>query len=138
MLASGRGELIAARPPAGIPLAVASELRLGVGRGLPGAARALTKFVALTTIDHVAKGKPHPEPFLAACARVGARADRAGPSRTRPPGGAPPSRRACFTVACPVALTAAHDLSAADLVVDSLEEVTLAGWNASAGATSGP
>ena len=37
----------------------------------------------------------------------------------------------CFTVACPVALTAAHDLSPAHLVVDTLATLTLAELNAS-------
>ena len=33
----------------------------------------LSHFLAVTTIDRVAQGKPHPEPFLAACRRLGAR-----------------------------------------------------------------
>ena len=67
-----------------------------------------------------------PEPFLAACARVGARPDHAVAFEDSATGVASAVAAGLFTVACPGPLTAGHDISAADLVVNSLEDVTLA------------
>ena len=111
---------------AGIPLAVASNSDSAWVEYVLEQLGLLSRFVAITTIDHVEQGKPHPEPFLAACARVGARPDRAVAFEDSATGVASAVAAGLFTVACPGPLTAGHDISAADLVVNSLEDVTLA------------
>ena len=64
----GRGRADRRRLGGGHPAGRRVELGLGLGRVRPGAARPALQFVAITTIDRVEQGKPHPEPFLAACA----------------------------------------------------------------------
>jgi HAD superfamily hydrolase (TIGR01509 family) len=126
----GVATLIADASAAGIPLAIASNSDSAWVEHVLEQLGLLTRFVAITTIDHVAQGKPHPEPFLAACARVAARPDRAVAFEDSATGVASAVAAGLFTVACPGPLTAGHDISAADLVVTSLEEVTLAGLEA--------
>jgi HAD superfamily hydrolase (TIGR01509 family) len=130
VLRPGVAALIADASAAGIPLAVASNSDSVWVEHVLEQLGLLSKFVAITTIDHVAQGKPHPEPFLAACARVGARPGRAVAFEDSATGVASAVAAGLFTVACPGPLTAGHDISAADLVVASLEEVTLAGLEA--------
>jgi HAD superfamily hydrolase (TIGR01509 family) len=130
VLRPGVAALIADASAAGIPLAVASNSDSVWVEHVLEQLGLLSKFVAITTIDHVAQGKPHPEPFLAACARVGARPGRAVAFEDSATGVASAVTAGLFTVACPGPLTAGHDISAADLVVASLEEVTLAGLEA--------
>jgi HAD superfamily hydrolase (TIGR01509 family) len=130
VLRPGVAALIADASAAGIPLAVASNSDSAWVEHVLEQLGLLSKFVAITTIDHVAQGKPHPEPFLAACARVGARPDRAVAFEDSATGVASAVAAGLFTVACPGPLTAGHDISAADLVVASLEEVTLSGLEA--------
>ncbi|HET9600360.1 MAG TPA: HAD family phosphatase [Acidimicrobiales bacterium] len=122
----GVAELIAAASGAGIPLAVASNSDSGWVEGVLERLGLLTHFVAITTIDRVGSGKPHPEPFLAACARLGARPSRSVAFEDSNAGVASAVAAGLFTVACPGPLTLAHDIAAADLVVTSLAEVTLA------------
>ncbi len=125
VLRPGVAALIADASAAGIPLAVASNSDSAWVEYVLEQLGLLSRFVAITTIDHVEQGKPHPEPFLAACARVGARPDRAVAFEDSATGVASAVAAGLFTVACPGPLTAGHDISAADLVVTSLEEVTL-------------
>ena len=73
----------------------------------------------------VDEGKPHPEPFLAACARLRARPERSVAFEDSTTGVASAVAAGLYTVACPGPLTVGHDVTAADLVVASLEEVTL-------------
>ncbi len=75
-------------------------------------------------------GKPHPEPFLAACARLGARPERSVAFEDSFTGVASAVAAGLYTVACPGPLTVGHDVGAADLVVSSLEEVTVASLDA--------
>jgi HAD superfamily hydrolase (TIGR01509 family) len=130
VLRPGVAALIADASSAGIPLAVASNSDSEWVEHVLEQLGLLSKFVGITTIDHVTRGKPHPEPFLAACARVRARPDRAVAFEDSATGVASAVAAGLYTVACPGPLTAGHDISAADLVVASLEEVSLAGLDA--------
>jgi HAD superfamily hydrolase (TIGR01509 family) len=130
VLRPGVAALIADASEHGIPLAVASNSDSEWVEHVLEQLGLLSRFVAITTIDHVAQGKPHPEPFLAACARVGARPERAVAIEDSATGVAAAVAAGLFTVACPGPLTAGHDISAADLVVASLEDVTLSGLGA--------
>jgi putative hydrolase of the HAD superfamily len=130
VLRPGVAALISDASAAGIPLAVASNSDSAWVEHVLEQLGLLSKFVAVTTIDHVAQGKPHPEPFLAACERVGARPEKAVAFEDSATGVASAVAAGLFTVACPGPLTSGHDISAADLVVASLEEVTLPGLEA--------
>lgn len=65
-------ELIASAASAGIPTAVASNSPERAVRASLGAAGLLDSFEVVVTFDDVAKAKPDPEPYLQACARLGA------------------------------------------------------------------
>ena len=86
VLRPGVAALIAAAGDADIPLAIASNSDSGWVEGVLEQLGLLSHFLAVTTIDRVAQGKPHPEPFLAAVPAAAAR-DRSDRwrSRTRPP-----------------------------------------------------
>jgi HAD superfamily hydrolase (TIGR01509 family) len=77
------------------------------------------------TRDRVSNLKPHPEPYLAALADLGAEASKSfafEDSRT----GVTAAKAAGLTVvAVPNALTRLHDLSHADMILDSLERFSL-------------
>jgi HAD superfamily hydrolase (TIGR01509 family) len=130
-------ELLEAADAAGIPLAIASnsdrrwvEARLA-DLGLAG------RFSAIASIDDVRQGKPEPEPFLAACAAVGAAPRRSVAFEDSAAGVRAAVAAGCYTVACPVALTTGHDLSLAHRHVASLAEVTLTELAAAVAAHAG-
>jgi HAD superfamily hydrolase (TIGR01509 family) len=126
VLRPGVAALIAAAGDADIPLAIASNSDSGWVEGVLEQLGLLSHFLAVTTIDRVAQGKPHPEPFLAACRRLGARPERSVAFEDSATGVASAVAAGLYTVACPGPLTVGHDVGAADLVVSSLEAVTLA------------
>ena len=126
VLRPGVAALIAAAGDADIPLAIASNSDSGWVEGVLEQLGLLSHFLAVTTIDRVAQGKPHPEPFLAACRRLGARPERSVAFEDSATGVASAVAAGLYTVACPGPLTVGHDVGAADLVVTSLEAVTLA------------
>lgn len=79
-------------------------------------------FTALVTADDVTEGKPHPQGYLLACERLGVRPAEAVAFEDAPAGIA--AVRAAGS-GC-VAVTSTHrrvELSAADLIVDSLAEI---------------
>ncbi len=119
-------ELLDAADAAGVPLAIASNSDRRWVEGRLAELHLTGRFAALATIDSVANGKPDPDPFLAACAAVGAAPRRSVAFEDSATGVRSAVAAGCFTVACPVALTTAHDLSAAHLQVDTLAGLTLA------------
>jgi HAD superfamily hydrolase (TIGR01509 family) len=117
--------LIEAGAAAGIPLAIASNSdRRWVAARLTELGL-VERFAAVAAIDTVERGKPDPQPFLAACAAVRARPERAVAFEDSATGVRSAVAAGCYTVACPVPLTAGHDLSPAHRRVGSLAEVTL-------------
>ena len=126
----GVAELLAAATEAGIPLAIASNSDSDWVEHVLERLDLVSNFVAITTIDRVEQGKPHPEPFLAACARLGASPERSVAFEDSATGVASAVAAGLYTVACRGPLTVGHDVTAADLVVASLEEVTLASLQA--------
>lgn len=119
-------ELFGEAVDAGVPIGVASNspadwvhARLG-DLGLGG-------FVgAVATIDTVTAPKPHPAPFLEACAALGADPRVSIAFEDSTTGVAAAVAAGLYTVACANPLTAGHDLSAADVVVDTLAGMTIA------------
>ena len=126
VLRPGVAALIAAAGDADIPMAIASNSDSAWVEGVLEQLGLLSHFLAVTTIDRVTQGKPHPEPILAACRRLGARPERSVAFEDSATGVAPAVAAGLYTVACPGPLTIGHDVGAADLVVTSLEAVTLA------------
>jgi HAD superfamily hydrolase (TIGR01509 family) len=120
-------ELVDALGAAGVPLAIASSssvewLDRHVGRlGLA------ERFGAVVGADLVGGvGKPAPDVYLLACERLGADPRQAVALEDSSHGVAAAHAAGLVVVAVPGRVTASHDLSAAELVVGSLEHVTVA------------
>ena len=119
--------LVEALVGAGVALGIASSssrqwLDRHVGRlGLDGA------FNALVGSDMVGGvGKPAPDVYLRACLDLGAEPRRAVALEDSEHGIAAAHRAGMAAVAVPGRVTRSHDFSAADLVVASLEDLTVA------------
>ena len=137
VLRPGVAALIAAASDAMVPMAIASNSDSGWVEDVLEQLGLISHFVEIATIDRVEQGKPHPEPFLAACARLRARPDRSVAFEDSATGVASAVSAGLYVVACPGPLTVGHDLDAADLVVTSLEEVSLASLAAAVTARAG-
>jgi HAD superfamily hydrolase (TIGR01509 family) len=120
-------ELASALVDAGVSLAIASSssrawlerhlARLGLD----------AHFATLVGSDLVGGiGKPAPDVYLRACAELGARPAQAVALEDSHHGVAAAKAAGMAVVAVPGRVTASHDLSAADLVVASLEALTVA------------
>jgi HAD superfamily hydrolase (TIGR01509 family) len=118
-------ELLDTAVATGIPLAIASNSDRRWVAGRLAELGLAERFAAIAAIDTVERGKPDPEPFLAACAAVGARPRQAVAFEDSATGVRSAIAAGCYTVACPVPLTSGHDLSLADRRVTSLAEVRL-------------
>ncbi|HEY8092554.1 MAG TPA: HAD family phosphatase [Acidimicrobiales bacterium] len=130
----GVAELIADAADAGIPMAIASNSDSDWVEDVLHQLDLSSRFAAVVTIDRVSTGKPHPEPFLAACAGLGASPECSVAFEDSFTGVASAVAAGLYTVACPGPLTVGHDVRAADLVVSSLEEVALASLQAAVAA----
>jgi HAD superfamily hydrolase (TIGR01509 family) len=81
----GARELLADLGAAGVPMALVTMSYVPLAEAV--ASRLPTgTFSAVVTGDAVARGKPHPEPYLTGAARVGAPADRCVAIEDSPPG----------------------------------------------------
>ncbi len=87
------------------------------------AAAGLSAPAAVVTFDDVTKGKPDPEPFLLGAARLGIDPSRCLVVEDAPAGIAAGRAAGCATLA--VTTTSSRDQLHADLVVDSLAEVSI-------------
>lgn len=120
-------ELADALLDAGIPLAIASSSsrswldrhvgRLGLDRHFP-------VLIGSDVVGGV--GKPNPDVYLRACADLGADPRHAVALEDSQHGIAAAHAAGMAAVAVPGRVTRSHDFSAADLVVESLETVTVA------------
>ena len=109
----------------GVPVAIASSsppdwvdrhlVRLGI----------LDRFGYLACCDGTVPSKPDPTSFRLACEAIGADPSVSVAVEDSPNGIAAAVAAGLYTVAVPHPLTADLDLTAADVVVDSLEELTL-------------
>ncbi|MGH2373803.1 MAG: HAD family hydrolase [bacterium] len=82
-------------------------------------------FDAIITRDDVTRAKPAPDIFLAAVSRLGVEAHRCVALEDSHPGVAAAKAAGLRCIAVPNVFTRHHDLDRADLVVTSLEGVTL-------------
>lgn len=86
----------------------------------------LREFIkAIVAIDTASVPKPHPAPFLEACAGLGVAPAQAVALEDSGPGVQSATSAGLYTVACPGPLTRNHDLSAAHRIVQSHTEVVL-------------
>jgi len=86
----------------------------------------LSRFVqTVRTRDRVQNLKPHPEPYLAALADLGADASRSFGFEDSSTGVTAAKAAGLTVVAVPNQLTRLHDLSHADMILESLEQFSL-------------
>lgn len=109
-----------------VPVAVASSSSLEWVEGHLTRRDLLHHFDVLRCRDHVERAKPWPDLFAAAVAHVGADPARTVALEDSHHGCAAAKVAGLFCVVVPNDVTRSQDFSHADLVVDSLEEITIA------------
>ena len=121
----GVADLLAAARAADLRRAVASSSPRAWIAGHLNRLGLLDEFEAIRCFDDVTRTKPHPDLFLAALAAVGVSAAEAVAFEDSPNGVLAAKRAGMFVIAIPNPITALLDLSAADLLVDSLAALDL-------------
>ena len=111
---------------AGIPLAIASSSPADWVQPLLETLGLGERFAYVVTADPPRRGKPQPDTYLEACARLGVDPRHALAVEDSPHGIAAAKAAGLRCVTVPNALTESLDLSAADLRLDSLADCTLA------------
>jgi HAD superfamily hydrolase (TIGR01509 family) len=119
-------ELLDELRAAGIGCAVASGSPTSWLEQHLGRLGLLDRFATLAGVDRVAQGKPAPDVYLLACRELGADPARSVALEDSAHGVTAAQAAGLRVVAVPTALTRYTDLTAADRIVDSLSEVTLA------------
>jgi len=119
-------DLLGAVRAAGLPVGIASSSELEWIERHLNRLSILDRFDAVTGVDHVGGvGKPEPDVYLAACRALGAEPANAVAIEDSGHGVAAAKAAGMACVAVPNRITRHTDLSAADLVVDSLADVTV-------------
>jgi HAD superfamily hydrolase (TIGR01509 family) len=117
----GARELLTRLGEAGVPIALASNShRILVDRALATAGIDPGVFGAILTADVVARPKPEPDIYIAACEALGPRPADTLALEDSPTGVAAAVAAGCYTIAVPS--LAGVVLDAADLVVESLAD----------------
>jgi len=110
----------------GVPVGIASSSEVEWIERHLGRLRLLDRFEAITGVDHVGGvGKPEPDVYAAACRALGAEPAAAVAIEDSAHGVAAAKAAGMVCLAVPNRLTRHTDLSAADRVVGSLDQVTL-------------
>jgi HAD superfamily hydrolase (TIGR01509 family) len=123
--APGLVPLLDSLQAANIPCAVASNSSRHWVRRILETTGLAGRFAAVATADQVATPKPAPDVYLLAAALLDARPTSCVAFEDSPRGLAAAVAAGMLSVAVPTGLTRSLDFSQADLVVSSLEEVTL-------------
>lgn len=110
---------------AGVPIAVASNSPMVWVEERLEQLGLRPQVKAIAAVDTVAEPKPAPAPYVEACAAIGADPRRSVAFEDSATGVASATAAGLLTVVCPHGLTRFHDLSAADLVVPTLEGLDL-------------
>lgn len=110
----------------GLGLAVASSSPRSWVEGHMTRLGLMSQFDAIRTGDTVARTKPAPDLFLSALAALGLAPTEAIVFEDSPNGVAAANRAGIFVVAAPNELTQRLDLSHANLIVSSLQDISLA------------
>jgi HAD superfamily hydrolase (TIGR01509 family) len=111
---------------AGVPMAVASNSPESWVRERLIALELAHHLPVMITFDTASRPKPDPAPFLEACAALGGDPALSVAFEDSVTGVTAAVAAGLFTVACPNPLTRNHDLSAADRIIGTHAEVTLA------------
>jgi len=122
----GVDALLAAAHAAGVPCGMASNSPREWVQGNLERLGLTERFDVVVAVDEVSRPKPDPEPYLRAVAALGAAPAAAVGLEDTAIGVTAARRAGLFTVAVPGPMSAHHDFTAADLVVASLADVTLA------------
>jgi HAD superfamily hydrolase (TIGR01509 family) len=125
-LSDGLLQLLDAADAAGVPAAVASSSSQAWVAGNLARLGILDRFQTIASGDQVERTKPAPDVYLAACRALDVLPTNAVAFEDSPNGIAAAKAAGLACVAVPGPMTAALDLSAADLVVASLADV---GWH---------
>ena len=131
-------ELLDAARAAGVPCGVASNASATWVDGHLQRLGVADRFGVVVAVDHVDNPKPDPDPYLLAATALGADPVDAVALEDSSTGVAAARAAGLFTVAVPGPMSAHQDLSDADLVVASLDVVTLAELGARLAARARP
>jgi sugar-phosphatase len=118
----GAVELVRSLREAGVPLGVATSGQRGYAEGMLAELGIREHFGAVVTADDVITGKPDPEGFLTACARLGAAPERSVGFEDAPAGVAAVKAAGMTCVGVATTLPA-RALAQADRVIADLREV---------------
>jgi len=110
----------------GVPVGIASSSPAGWVEGHLDQLGLRRYFAVLVTRDDDVPVKPAPDPYLLACTRLGGDPRSSVAVEDSPHGVASAAAAGLFTVAVPHGLTDQLDLSAADVVVPALGDLSLA------------
>ncbi len=118
-------ELLDEAEEAGIPVGIASSSRHNWVEGYLAKLGLRERFPVIVCADDVARAKPFPDLYLLACERLRVEPSSAVALEDSPNGTAAAKAAGLFTVAVPNPVTAALDLSRADMRVESLSAIKL-------------
>jgi HAD superfamily hydrolase (TIGR01509 family) len=110
---------------AGVPIAIASNSPLAWVEERLEQLGLRPQVKGIAAVDTVSEPKPAAAPYLEACAAIGAQPARSVAFEDSATGVASAVAAGLFTVVCPHGLTRSHDLSAAHLLVPTLEGLDL-------------
>ena len=111
---------------AGVPMAIASNSPLDWVEARLDHLALRHYLSVLITIDIASQPKPHPAPYLEACAALGAPPNRSIALEDSTTGVISARAAGLYTIACPGPLTQGHDLSAAHRIIGSHDDLTVA------------
>ncbi|MGE0606708.1 MAG: HAD family hydrolase [Pirellulales bacterium] len=121
----GLTELLAALESAGLPKAVATSSGIGFVRNVMSRFQLEPRFQFILTAEDVVEGKPHPEIYLKAAARLGLDPADVLVLEDSHNGCTAAAAAGMFTVAVPGEPSRHHDFSRASLVIDTLRDPRL-------------
>lgn len=121
----GLMELLDALESAGIPKAVATSSSLHLATASLGPFDLQRRFAFVLTSEDIRHGKPHPEIYLTAAARLGVPPAAMLVLEDSEQGCRAAAASGAFTVAVPAAHSRAHDFSGAAMVIDGLTDPRL-------------
>lgn len=109
----------------GVPMAVASASRARWAEGHLHQRGLDHYFTSIRGREHTERTKPHPDPYLSACAALGVEPSAAIAIEDSVPGVASAKSAGLTVVAVPGGMTADHDYVLADLIVLSCADLTV-------------
>lgn len=121
----GLMELLDALEAAGMPKAIATSSSLRLATASLAAFDLRRRFAFVLTSEDIRQGKPHPEIYLTAAARLGVPPAAMLVLEDSEQGCRAAAAAGAFTVAVPAAHSRQHDFSGAALVVDGLTDPRL-------------